>query len=885
MHIENRLLIGMKLINFKYAYQKCYCRLEQIIESLNNGQVNFCYSLKNHPLTFEEFYHGGSNKLYDHIQKYINQRFSTKVRQKAWLGMRAGMWMSILTMSVNSYRYTETLNDDILEEMEEKLISHVNTFQGAFGVNSQSFTVEILKSKLLISGYLFSALKHNLFRLNGTHLNYLMLQGSEVSPLNEIVNVLKKVVQIEIAAEFNTPLYLDNYITIGHSYNTEVFETEVPFGFTKEQLHHLLLMNGTSEQRDLIAMKIVAELIKTKSPSIVFDFEGTWSKLIGYFKESEFQKDILHFKYGSSFVVDPITSDIPYDDLNAEYLEYIYDSFGLALKKDERIVEMFRQIVQKNRDMDLGAIRMALQNQAEWEKLPANNQILQIFTDFTPTEMTYFHTVHKDSIISSDFVKNNKTIIIDLSVFRELKKKLFILFVILSKIIHYLQQNDTYHKKFIYIPHIDNFFESYFLDLRRIYDIVDIFLKPLAERKFGLICSAHQIHYLHSNALLYFTNYISLSATNIRDIAILRNVLNLQELEGMGMYSDKRKHSHQINYLRNLKSNNIITRRDDIDQPFPALIDLEEIEKTPTSSYEEIVDFMANQGYDLKSSQKRILEQTRESIFEIDLEHYFIYIKDIIKFMDYLLTIDQIGNLYHDKLKTDLLKYLYPIISEKTQNKQHIKKIIKNVLDALIKHEYLVENHPQRAGGGETLRTSYSVGPRYRKALEDYYNVQRKKDREYQVEVLERESVDSEDLDIIFPNHPRKYIIPKENLKEALLRENTNLYFNLFKSYTCIEKSDYSTALKILHELIKTFLGNVYRHFYNVDTLVLQGFNSFLTLLEKTEGFPYTKQELIDLIDRYQFIKVDDSNLESVVKEMYHTSSEFFNTIQIFFMR
>jgi hypothetical protein len=885
-HIDNRLLIGMKLVNLKYAYHRAFCNLERFIESINNQQVNFSYTLKNQPLNFYHFYktHKGFKHLNEYEQKKIvnfNQtRITNKNEEERWLEVRAGMWLSMLTISVNSYKFVDTLNEGIFEELEEMLLRQLTSLQGAFDINSQSLEIEVLRSSKLISGYLYSILKNNLFRLNGTHLNYLVMQGARLRSFTEIVDILKKGLRIEIAAEFNTPIYLDNFINLGHTFNTEVLEKEVVFGFTREQLHHLLIMNGTFENRELISMKIVSELISAKKPSIIFDFDGKWSKLLTYFEGSKFQKDILYFKYGISFIVDPIKSDIPYDQHNTEYLDYIYDAFGLALKRDERTVEIFRQTIQKNHNMDLGAVQMALQNQTEWEKTPVNELLLSVFADFTPNEMNFFQTIHKDSVVVNDFVRNNKTIIIDLSVFRDLKKKLFVTAVILSKIIHYIQHHETYYKKFLIVPYVDVLFESYFLDTKSTYDKVDKFLKPLVEKEFGLIFSAHQIHKLHSNMLLYFNNYITLRTIDIRDISILRNIINLQELEGMGLYSTKRKHSHQINYLKNLKDNTIITRRDDIDQPFPAIIDWKKLQNSATLTHEEIVRFMDSQGFDLHTSERKILEQARETLFEIDLGHYYIYIEEIIKFMDYVLSIDQIGNLYKDKLKKHLKKFLYPKISEKTQNKQYIKKIILNVLETLIRHDYLVENHPKRAGGGEALRTSFSVGPRYNEALEDYYKVKGNATGDFQVEILEKESKIPENLRDVFPDHPRQYIVQEKNLKEALSREIGDLYYEIFKMYSYINNEDYTSALKIHHGLIKKYLRNVYRDYYNDCAVVLKRFNSFLGLLEKAEGFPLSKQELIDYIDHSPVM--EGNYLELPTKNRYKSISEFFGKIQNF---
>ncbi|MFX1297957.1 MAG: hypothetical protein ACFFD2_24300, partial [Promethearchaeota archaeon] len=808
LHINNQLLIGMKLIDLKYVHENPFGSLGKFIEALNNHKINFSYTLKNQALNYYLFDHSGGIKyLKERVKNLILWDEKTRLRneehEEEWLNIRSGMWFTMLTMTVNLFKYIDNIDDIIFKELENELITKIETLKGAFRENFQSYTLEDQKLNTLLSGYLFSTLKNNLFRLNGSHLNYVMAQGALMYRLTDIVGILKKGERTEIAAEFNTPLYLENYITIGNTVNTEVMEREVPFGFTWEQLHNLFITNGIPKHRELLAMKIIAELIKIGNPSLVFDFNGTWSKLLAYFEGTKFQDNILYFKYGSSFVIDPIKSDIPYDKNHAEYLEYIYDAFGLALKRDERIVEMFRHTIQKNPEMDLGSIQMQLQNQSEWEKTPVSDLLLSVFADFTPNELTFFQNIQNNSIIVSDFITTSKTVIIDLSVFRELRKKLFVTFVLLSKLIHYITYRENFYPKFLYVPYIDVFFDSYFLDLRRTYDKIEIFLQPLIERKFGLIFSAHQIHHLHPNALLYFNNYITLKATHINDIGILRNEMNLQELEGQGYYTQNRKHAYQILYLKNLRPNIILTRRNDIDQPFPALIEWNEIDNCSLLSYEEILKFMNKQGYDLKSSEKTILENVKETLFEIDLGHYYIYIEPIIRFMDSILTVDLIGNLYRKKLEEQLKKYIYPVLAEKMQKKEHMKKIRNNILEVLIKHGYLIENHPKRAGGGETLRTSFSVGPRYQEALEDYYKVKGKKQKDFQIEVLERESLESEDFTDVFPTQPRKYIIKEKNLKEALSREIGDLYYSIFKIYRYIDQTDYSIAIKAQMGLIK----------------------------------------------------------------------------------
>jgi len=97
-----------------------------------------------------------------------------------------------------------------------------------------------------------------------------------------------------------------------------------------------------------------------------------------------------------------------------------------------------------------------------------------------------------------------------------------------------------------------------------------------------------------------------------------------------------------------------------------------------------------------------------------------------------------------------------------------------------------------------------------------------------------------------------------------------------------IENKDYTSAIHAQYELIKNYLRKVYQHFFNVDTVLLEEFNSFLTIMAKSEGFPYSKQELIELIDQYKFVNLEGVHLDSLAKEIYTSISIFFNQIQTF---
>lgn len=884
LHIDNQLLIGMRMVNLKYIFNNPFCLLEKFFESLNNHRLSFSYTIKNKPIRYYDFYKHGLKKVHEKLQKQLRwEKIPNKAKAEEWLGYRLGMWYSILTLSVHSYKFISSLNREDFKEVNEELTYKADSLRSAFNLSFQNYEIEDLHSHRLLSGYLFTTLKNNHFRLDGTQLHELMVQGATLGPLTTFVDILKKGVETKIAAEFNTPLYLKNFITIGYTENTEVIENEVPVGFTLEQLKNLLIVNGTEDHRELVSMKIVAELMKVGVSCLVFDFRGTWSKLLNYFEGTQIYEKLLYFKLGSAFTTDPLRSDILYDNNNPEYLEYMFDAFGIAFKKDQKIIDMFRNTIKKNPDMDLKSIELDLQTLNDWQKSPINDSLLALFSDFTSQDLSLFQSISGNNKIHvHEFIQTNKTVIVDLSILRDLDKRLFFTFLIISKIIHSIKHStEEIHKKIILIPNIDLFFNASFLDWKMNYGKINVFLDPLLDHNFGLIFSVNHIRYLHSHLFNYFHNIITFKATDKRDIATLKSQMSLQELYGTGYYSSKRNNTYQIEYLMNLKNKQIIVRREDINQPFPATVEWDSIKSTHVLPYNGIISFMEHQGYNLRHSERKILEQAKKTLFEKDLGNYAIYIDEIINFLDEVKNIDQVGNLYKQKIKTHLKEILYPRISKKTNKKEQIKKIRDEILKILLKQGYLVENHPKRASGSEALRTSYSVGNQYDRALDDYFKTKNMADSDIEIEVLEKETYKSEELPAIFQTLPRKYIIQKEKLEDAFAREFSELNYDIFKIYNFIKEGEPKKALKIEHGLIRKYLVDVYKQYNNVDKVLSRvEVERFLTSLGATEGFPFSEEELRKYIDKYETISFNDQKADVIAEVMYKNIYSFFNGIQ-----
>ncbi|GAI70480.1 unnamed protein product, partial [marine sediment metagenome] len=454
-----------------------------------------------------------------------------------------------------------------------------------------------------------------------------MFQGKTLQFIAEISDQFKKGVETRLAAEFNSPLQLTNFITVGHTLNTEFLENEVPMGFTLEQLRTLLITNGTNSSREMLCQKIVAELVKAGYPSVIFDFTGNWSKLMRVFEGTIYEDNLLYHKLGKTFVINPLHSEIPYDTDNPGYLDYMFDAYTLCFKKDDRTIETFKNTILRNPDIDVSTLILDLTSMREWEKSPITDTLLAFFKEFTPQDMSFIHPqqLHKLEITPSyEFITHDKTVIIDLSEVKDYDKQCYFAFVVISKFIHYLKTDKTYYPKFLIVPHLDLFFDGFFLDKKMQYGKIDKFLEPFQQKDFGTISSASQIRYLHPNAFNYFENIVTFKATDKRDSTVLSSLMNLEALHGTGYYSHSRNEGYQLRYIESMKKDEAVVKREDIYQPFPVKFDLKDFRETSPLSWEEIVSFMGKQGYDLENTEKQIIQRAEKTLFEKDFGEYSV---------------------------------------------------------------------------------------------------------------------------------------------------------------------------------------------------------------------------------------------------------------------
>lgn len=876
--IPGNIVGALKMFNLHFSYPPSYCTPDKFYEALIREGMSFTVTFQLKPLSFNQFDKEGFKYLNEGEKRILLERTDKFIDGNNWLSSRAGVWSTIATYSTSIVVNSPEISYEIIDRIEQQLKLQKTVLFNTFKQFFTNFEIVPLRKNKLEAGLVFETLKNKFFLRNGTNLSYVLYQGKTLRYLAALSDQFKKGIETKLATEFNTPLQLTNFIAVGKTINTEFLESEVPAGFLLEHLHNLLITNGTSSNRELLTQKIVVELVKKGQDSVIFDFTGSWSKVMNYFKGTIYENRFIYHKLGKTFVINPLRSGIPYDTNNPRYIDYMLDAYAMCFKKDERTIETFKNTILRNPDIDISTLVLDLTTMREWEKSTVTDTLLSFFKEFTPQESSFIHHQQQDrqdTTLAYEFITNDKTVIIDLSDVKDYDKQCYFAFVVICKFIHYLRTGRPHNSKFIIMPHIDIVFDGFFLDKRIQYGKIDKFFDPLVENKFGTIYSASQIRYLHPNVFNYLSNIVTFRATDKRDIAVLNGQMNLESLHGVGYYSTTRNEGFQTRYIGNMKQDEAVVKRGDIYQTFPVKLDLKELREIKPLSWQEIVSYMQNLGYDLEKTERKIMKRAQTTLFDSDFAGYSNLIEGTIKFLNNLQVVDKVGNMYKKKVKEELQKVLHPYILKVTKDKKREKDMIDNIFGILVKQQYLIESHPRRASGSESMQTSFAVGSHYQKVLKDYY------------ESRESSVIAYEPIELELDKPPQTEATNVVKLKIGRLKQAITehfapiLYYEFFNIHKFINQQKYEKALKIAKNLLRKFLYSVYNSYYSVNyTVTSVDINNLIKLITSVEGFPFSETELTDFLSMCDNISLEKNNLEYQSKEVFKSYSKLFNTFK-----
>jgi hypothetical protein len=400
-------------------------------------------------------------------------------------------------------------------------------------------------------------------------------------------------------------------------------------------------------------------------------------------------------------------------------------------------------------------------------------------------------------------------------------------------------------------------------------------------------------------------NLISFKAADKRDIAMLKNQMNLQELHGTGYYSSKRNTTYQIDYLMNLQDQEVIIKRSDINQPFPGLIGFKEISELDSLSPKDITAYMKRQGYNLEDREQRIITRAKRTLFEKDLGIYGEFMEDIISFLGAIRKVDKVASLTEARLKKELLIYIRNTALKRVQGKKDITELRNSIFQILKTQGYLAENHPQRASGGESVRTCYKVGVKYQNAIDDLYRVRsgdktiiipdvikNERNTDFSEILTTESSSDFPDSSIVnyetveleseqasyTKEAPDPEVLEPIKIRNALTKHFSPIfYYEYFTMHRHLKYKEYEKALKTARELLPKFLHSVYKEYYRVDyAITSENIDKFVGKFDDVEDFPFTSYDLRQFFVQIENIEVSE---QASTAELCKSAYELYSTI------
>jgi len=896
-----QLLLGIKILAVNNITSHGYCDPDRFIRAIAPFKISYSYTTVQAPLSQLDIEEDYKSYMKDKVIKKMDKYYDNKEKLIGWLSMRAGIWRFMFLLSVCTYKFTSYISTEMCEKLDEQLQENFDIIYLAFKQFYDNYIPVILKTRRLLSGLKVILLKNKFVRREGTHIPYSLIQGKILKKPNKIMDELKKGIKTQVAAEFNTPLSLQNEIIIGNTINTEFFREEIPFGLLFNQIDNLIISGGTQRQRENMSMKIISELVESKVPSIIFDLKGNYSKLINKFSKTQFYHDFHYFKLGQSFNIELLSSGIKNDPNNLEYLDYISEVVGCVRKLTDKEILSVKDLFSKVQ-MDFTSLTLDIEMNNKWERNYIEKYIASIFKEYTQQTKNSISAIgiEEGNITSRDFLKREKTIIFDLSNLR-LPLNLFAMFVLISRIIHYTQEERDYTPKLLVIPYVEYFFDKIYLEKWVKPYIIDKFLEPLRENGFGFMFLVNEINKLHPTFFDYIQNFIALKTVNPTDLKVLKNLLNLQEMQGQGYYTNTRKNTYQIDFLKQLKEDGAVVLRNDLDQPFPVKIDIDSVATILTPNYTNLSDYMKEFGYDFQKTEEQILNSIKKTIFEKDFQEFQYLLEEIISFLRTLNQIDTIGNIYEHKVKEQLLKFIRKKLIAKGYKREQINNVRNDLFRLLISHRYLVENHPREAAGSQSIRSSYSVGRQFARALKDYYDSQSDFNNQIDFRLLETNKVDinenttkkKEQIEYFVPpgkNQQKKQALrninEKVNKSKRVLGKSIGAFLinGTIRAGNNLNRNQYKDTILKVRDILSRFLYKLYNTEFNENSKMKISSDILIKAADyliESNVIPFERQELYNILKKIDIKELRKGELENVARENYDILYNFTQKIII----
>ncbi|MBA7535906.1 hypothetical protein ES705_28165 [subsurface metagenome] len=191
----------------------------------------------------------------------------------------------------------------------------------------------------------------------------------------------------------------------------------------------------------------------------------------------------------------------------------------------------------------------------------------------------------------------------------------------------------------------------------------------------------------------------------------------------------------------------------------------------------------------------------------------------------------------------------------------------------------MVEDHPRRASGGESIRTCYKVGDKYRKAVEDFYRVKGEDKSIFVPNVIKNEG--STNFPEILATEPSSQPFNGE-FKKVYEDVVQSSYLELGYINFLIEKEKYQQSLNLSKTFIDSLFSRLYENYLKIERLEKDNSGNrelFINGLVESKLIPYSREEIQEYVEFSRDLGLSTEGIENKAVKLCEILNQFYNTL------
>lgn len=182
------------------------------------------------------------------------------------------------------------------------------------------------------------------------------------------------------------------------------------------------------------------------------------------------------------------------------------------------------------------------------------------------------------------------------------------------------------------------------------------------------------------------------------------------------------------------------------------------------------------------------------------------------------------------------------------------------------------------------MRTSYRVGSKYQKAVDDYFQSKKNSAAEIIPEIIELETFDDSETEKITDNKVQGSTIDIDLIREMIKAQRVNFIYDIFQMSKFQGKNQFENTLKHGRNLIIGCLNQIFRSYLANDGDFDDKINdlpSFIEYLVKNRIVLFTGKDLEKYLEMSEKLFYNKSDSESAAADLIELIKKF--ELQLFY--